>query len=73
MFDFSPTTFFLTLIFSVIGIGYFYYGKKNNLYFTLSGIALMLYPYLISNVWPLLLWGLGLTFLPFILNKFYPL
>jgi len=66
-------TLFFTLLFSFIGIGYFAYGKKNNVYFLVSGLFLMLYTYAVST----LFWEIGigviLVILPFILNWMNPL
>jgi hypothetical protein len=73
MFNVDPEMLFFSLLFSIVGIGYFSYGKKHNFYFLLSGIVLMLFPYFVSQLWSLLIWGLGLIVLPFILNRISPL
>ena len=47
--------------FSLIGFSVFLYGKKANEFKpTLIGIVLMVYPYLVSNLWWSLLIGVGL-------------
>jgi hypothetical protein len=48
------------LLFSSIGLGFFIYGKKQRAVVPLvCGIALMVYPYFISNV--MLLVGIGVV------------
>jgi len=57
----------------MIGIGYFGYGKKNNIYFMVSGIILMLFTYVVGDVtWEIII-GTTLVILPFILNWLVPL
>ena len=72
MLNLDPTTIALSIFFGIIGIGYYSYGKKGNFYFRLTGVGLMLYPYLIDGV-PLVI-GIGvlLTILPFILTRMNP-
>lgn len=49
-------------IFGTIGMGAFGYGKKLDLWQPrLIGVALMIYPYLVSNLWAL--WGIGVGLL----------
>jgi len=53
------------LIFSSIGIGYFIYGKRQeNTVARYSGIALIVYPYLIDNKYAVLAIGVALMALP---------
>lgn len=55
----------LGLVFSSIGIGYFIYGRKqSNLVAKYCGIALMLYPYLVSNTLAMIAVGAGLMLVP---------
>ena len=50
------------LLFASIGTGYLIYGKKQQRHAALfSGIALIGYPYFISDPW--LLWAIGLGLL----------
>jgi hypothetical protein len=54
----SPAYIFGAIIFGVIGIAAYRYGKKASLVTTKwLGIALMLYPYAISETW--LLYAVG--------------
>ncbi len=54
------------VLFSSIGLGFFIYGKKQRVSVPLiCGITLMIYPYLVTNTWLLVLIGIGLTALPY--------
>ena len=68
----DTTTIFISIIYGIIGIGYFTHGRKNNFYFIPSGIGLIVIPYFVSNLQPLLLWGIVLIALPFILERIIP-
>jgi len=57
------------LLFSSIGLGFFIYGKKQRAIVpTVCGIALMVYPYFISNLIALVAIGVGLAALPYFLR-----
>lgn len=58
-------TIFFNLLFSIIGIGFFSYGRKHNPFFMLSGIALMVYTYFVSSLGWLITIGAILVILPF--------
>jgi hypothetical protein len=58
------------IIFSVIGLGYFAYGKKSQQFLMLlCGIALMGYSYFVDGTGYIILIGVGLIVLPFILGR----
>jgi hypothetical protein len=58
------------VIFSVIGLGYFTYGKKSQqLLMLICGIALMGYSYFVDGTVYIILIGAGLSALPFILGR----
>jgi len=58
------------VIFSVIGLGYFAYGKKSRqLLMLICGIALMGYSYFVDGIVYIILIGVGLSALPFILGR----
>jgi predicted phage tail protein len=58
------------VIFSIIGLGYFAYGKKSRqLLMLICGIALMVYSYFVNGIVYIVLIGVGLTALPFILGR----
>ena len=46
----------------------FSYGKKNDTYYLLSGMGLLVYPYFVEKLWTLLLVGIVLTAAPFLLK-----
>jgi hypothetical protein len=58
------------VIFSVIGLGYFTYGKKSQQFLMLiCGIALMGYSYFVNGTVYIILIGVGLSALPFIFGR----
>ena len=58
------------IIFSVIGLGYFTYGKKSQQFLMLlCGIALMGYSYFVDGTGYIILIGIGLSALPFIFGR----
>ena len=58
------------IIFSIIGLGYFAYGKKSQqLLMLICGIALMGYSYFVHGTGYIILIGVGLSVLPFILGR----
>ena len=57
------------VLFSSIGLGYFMYGKKiTNPWFRITGMALMLYPVVVSNVWVMLGLGVALVAAPHVIR-----
>jgi len=58
------------VIFSVIGLGYFSYGKKSRQFLMLiCGMALMGYSYFVTGTGYIILIGIGLSALPFIFGR----
>lgn len=54
----SPAYIFGAVLFGIIGYAAYRYGKKSSLVYTKwIGIALMLYPYAISETWLLYIVG----------------
>ena len=54
------------LLFGSIGLGFFLYGKKQQAFVPLfSGLALMVFPYFVSNTILLVTIGAALTALPY--------
>jgi predicted membrane protein len=54
------------LLFGSVGLGFFLYGKKQKAIVPLvCGLALMLFPYFISNAVLLVVVGLALVVLPY--------
>jgi hypothetical protein len=67
---FSSTNIFIGIVTGAFGLAYFIYGKKRTeLLFLVSGIALMVYPYMVSNVILSILIGLALLALPFLMRS----
>ncbi|MDP2029847.1 MAG: hypothetical protein Q8K12_09455 [Thiobacillus sp.] len=55
-----------SLLFSSVGLGFFLYGKKQQAVVPLfSGLALMIYPYFVSNMILLVVIGVVLIALPY--------
>jgi hypothetical protein len=58
------------VIFGSIGFGFFLYGKKQKVFIPIiSGVGLMVIPYLISNVLPLVSAAVVLMILPFVVKR----
>ena len=56
--NFDPYNILAGFIFGTLGFGAVTYGKKLELWQPVAiGVALIVYPYLVSNIW--LLWGIG--------------
>ena len=65
----SASTLMWGMIFGSIGLGFFVYGKKQKAVIPFfSGIALIAFPYFISNVYVLVLFGIVLISLPFFIK-----
>ena len=57
------------IFFSIIGFGYFLYGKKSaNYIFLICGIILMVFPYFISNLTYLIIIGVVVSLIPLIIK-----
>ncbi len=57
----SPAYLFGALLFGIIGFAAYRYGKKASLQiFKWFGVALMLFPYAVSETWQLYVVGAGL-------------
>jgi hypothetical protein len=67
---YTPGSIIAMIIFSVIGLGYFSYGKKSQqLIMLLCGIALMGYSYFVNGTGYIILIGVGLSVIPFIIGR----
>ena len=61
----TPGMLALNLLLGAFGLAYFVYGKKNGAIVPLvCGVSLMIFPYFISGLFPLILVGLILILLP---------
>jgi len=57
------------MVFGAIGFGFFLYGKKQKAIVPLiTGIALFIFPYFISNIYLLVLTGAILIVLPYFIK-----
>ena len=57
----SPAYLFGAIVFGLIGLGAFRYGRKRDKRLTVwLGVALLLYPYLVSPTWLLYVVGVAL-------------
>jgi len=57
----TPAYLFGAILFGLIGVGAYRYGKRRSRkYVKWFGIALMLYPYVVSSTWMMYTVGLGL-------------
>ena len=62
----NPTLLMWSLLFGAFGMGYFAYGKKQRSPVPfVVGIALMVFPYFITNVYLLVLIGAVLLAVPY--------
>jgi len=63
-------TFIWSIFFGIIGMGYFTFGRKQDRYdFLLSGIALMLFPYVVDGLTTNIVVGMLLLISPFVASK----
>jgi hypothetical protein len=65
----APSQLFIGLIAGAVGVAYFVYGKKESRFTPMvSGVALCVYPYLVSSVLWLCIIGLILMAAPFFID-----
>ncbi len=58
------------ILFGSIGVGFLVYGKKQHAIIPLiSGMMLIVCPYVISNIYLLVITGILFTALPFIIKR----
>jgi hypothetical protein len=66
----DTTLLFTGLIFGSIGMGYILYGRKQlHMTALVTGVALCIFPYFISNLWLTIAVGTGLVLLPFMIRR----
>ena len=57
-------------LFGVVGMAYFVYGKKQQAWMPLfCGLALMIYPYFVSNLIVMMGVGIALIVLPYFFRR----
>ena len=66
----DSTKIFFFILISIVGMGYFYSGKKrgNNVLLG-SGILMMIFPYMISNTIAVVIISIVLIFGPFFIKR----
>lgn len=65
----SEATLWWGLLFGSIGLGYFIYGKRQRAPIPLvCGIGLMLFPYVVTNGWAMVLVGAALMAVPWLVR-----
>ena len=65
-------TFIWSIVFGIIGWGYFSFGRKQEkTMFLLCGITLMLFSYFVDGFTTTIMVGIGLGILPFIALKYF--
>ena len=69
--DIDSNILFLSIIFGIIGMGYFSYGRNQNYgkIFFYSGIGLMIFPYFVDSESSIILVGIFLIIIPFIIRR----
>ena len=66
---FNTSTLMWGMLFGSIGLGFFIYGKKQRAVVPLlSGMALMIFPYFVSNIYVLIAVGIVLMALPYFIR-----
>jgi hypothetical protein len=66
----NESTLLLGVLFSSIGIGYFFYGRRQGKTIPLwCGVALMLYPYFMPNVIALVIVGAIFAAVPYFVRR----
>jgi len=65
----DSNVFVLSIVFGIIGMGYFSYGKSQsyNMFFY-SGIGLMVFPYFVEGESPVIIVGILLSLIPFFIR-----
>ncbi len=65
----SEWYWFFIIFLSVVGMGFFSIGKKTgDIFFILSGMIMMIYPYFVTTTWILITIGLILTIVPIVMT-----
>lgn len=66
----DPWYLMLSLVFGMIGFGYFRYGKRQSeLLMMIAGVLLMVFPYLITNLVAVVVVGLFLVAGPLVARR----
>ncbi|MCD6055524.1 MAG: hypothetical protein K0R12_486 [Gammaproteobacteria bacterium] len=60
---------FMRIVGSIMGIIYLSYGKKQNFWYALCGLGLLVYPYFFHTKTEVIAVGVGLLFAPMFLTR----
>jgi hypothetical protein len=65
----TATILLLGVLFGSLGLGYWIYGKREQKAMPLlAGVALMVFPYFLSQAWEIIVIGLVLAAIPFLIR-----
>jgi hypothetical protein len=65
----SPVQIFWGILFGTVGMAYFVYGKKQQMFMPMiCGLGLMVYPYFVANTILLVLIGAAISVLPYFIR-----
>jgi len=65
----STAFLFWAMLLGSVGLGFFVYGKKQKAIVPLlSGLALMIFPYFVSNIYALVMIGIILMAIPYFIR-----
>jgi len=65
----SPVQIFWGVLFGAVGMAYFIYGKKQQMFMPMiCGVGLMVYPYFVANTILLVLIGAAISALPYFIR-----
>jgi len=68
--DINSNILMWSVLFGIIGMGYFSYGKNQNYnIFFYSGVSLMIFPYFIDTEIGIIVTGLSLIIIPFFIKR----
>ncbi len=63
----TPLSLFFNILISVVGFGYYIFGKKQqDIVFIFDGLALLVFPYFVANIWLTIVIGAILAVFPFL-------
>ena len=65
----DPMSLIVRIVAALIGLAYLSYGKKQNIWYALCGLGLLLYPYFVDTTTQLIAIGLSLLLIPIVMSK----
>ncbi len=64
-------TFVWSIVFGIIGMGYYAMGKKRSILYAISGIGLMVFPYFVEELIPTIVTGVVLILVPIVGSRYF--